>query len=57
MTLSDQLHSVQARMDTARQARSFARAVGRRKDAQYFDLEVDDLEWEQSELMERISEA
>ncbi len=44
-------------MDTARQARSFARAVGRRKDAQYFDLEVDDLEWEQSELMERISEA
>jgi hypothetical protein len=43
-------------MDAARQARRFARAVGRRHEAQYFDLELDDLECREAELMERINE-
>jgi hypothetical protein len=56
MLLSDQLHSIQFRMDDARHARRFASAVGRRNEAQYLDLELDNLECEQAELMERIAE-
>jgi hypothetical protein len=56
MTLSDQLHSIQSRMDAARQAWRFASAVGRRNEAQHLDLELDDLKCEESELMERIEE-
>jgi hypothetical protein len=43
-------------MDADREARRFASAVGRRSEAQYFDLEVDDLECEQAEILERIEE-
>ena len=54
MTLSDQLHTIRARMDTARQARRFASALGRRNERQHLDLELDDLECEEAELMERL---
>jgi hypothetical protein len=56
MTLSDHLDSIQCRMDAARQARRFASAVGRHNEAQHFDVEIDDLECEQAEILERISE-
>jgi predicted nucleic acid-binding Zn-ribbon protein len=56
MTFSDQLSSIQSRMDAARQARRFASAVGRRNEAQYLDLELDDLQSEESALLDRIAE-
>jgi hypothetical protein len=56
MNPSDQLHSIQSRMDAARQARRFAGAVGRRGEVQRLDLELDDLQCEEAELMERIEE-
>jgi len=43
-------------MDFARQARRFASAVGRRNEAQYLDLELDNLEYQETELMGKIAE-
>jgi hypothetical protein len=56
MTLPDQLYEVRSRMDSVRQSRRFASAVGRRSEAQHFDSELDNLHCEEAELMERIAE-
>ena len=56
MSLSDQLHSIRSRMDDARQARRFSSAIGRRSEAQQWDLALDDLQFEEMQLMERIAE-
>jgi hypothetical protein len=56
MTLSDELFITRSRIEAARRERRVASAVGRRNEAQYLDLELDDLEWEKAELVERIYE-
>lgn len=57
MIPSDQLDIIRSRMEAVRQARRFTNAVGRRIEAQYLDLELDDLEWEEAVLMDRIAES
>lgn len=56
MTLSDQLHGIRSRIDAARQSRRLASAVGRRIEAQQWDLHLNDLECEEARFIERISE-
>ena len=56
MSLSDRLLITQSRIESARTEMRFANAVGRRNEAQHLYLELYDLKWEKSELMERIEE-
>jgi hypothetical protein len=56
MNPAEQIHGRQSRMDDARRERRFASAVGRRNEAQHWDLQLDDIEREEAEFIERISE-
>ena len=57
MSITDQLYAIRDRMELANQSRRTANAIGRRGEAQYLNLELADLEFEESELMEKMEEA